>query len=229
MIVRTTPRLARLGPCLRDVVLVLFALVVAHDAVYAVEYGVGAGYARAMSELGHDAYWASTSLVVGVASAVVFVVAIGLIARLRRRALAADRVPGEPSYLHELAAVWLRLFPVVTILFGVQENIEHLATEGTLVGIGAIVGPGASVVLPVLAATTFGVAAIGSLLRWRIRVLVARIAAGAPRRYAKLAPLPEPRAWHSIAADVALRWILARSDAGRAPPPSLLPIVVAAA
>jgi hypothetical protein len=226
MIVPTSPRLARLGARLRDAALVLFALFVAHDAIYVARYGAGDAYARAMSAGGHDAYWIPTSLVLGASAAVIFVLTLRLLARLRRVAVDAPASTGGPSYLGELGRTWLRLFPTVAVLFVVQENLEHLATDGHLHGLGFLAG---SLTLAVLAATTFVLAAVGSLLRWRIRTLEARLVAAARARFAPPVAIVGDRGWWVIAAAIAHRWILGRRDAGRAPPSALRPIVVATA
>jgi hypothetical protein len=43
------------------VLLALVSLFLGHDAVYAAEHGIGAGFASAMTELGHGAYWGPVS------------------------------------------------------------------------------------------------------------------------------------------------------------------------
>jgi hypothetical protein len=220
MTIWTTPGYARVAERLRNGILVLFALFVAHDAVYVARNGVGLGYRQAMAEGGHDAYWLPASLTVSIAAVLIFLVVLARAHRLQQngRTLTGPALP-RPSYAGELASTWLRLFPVVSALFAVQENIEHLAVDGQWIGAAPLVGPGSSAVLPVLAVTTFALAAVGSLLRWRICVLEARIAAAAVSapypRPSSIAPAP---AWASVAASVAHRWILARRDAGRAPP-----------
>jgi hypothetical protein len=229
MVVQTTATRARLGARIRNVVLVLFALFVAHDAIYMAQYGLGEGYARAMSEGGHDAYWTPTAAVIGIVAALVFLVSLGVIARLQRQSGA--RMPGPvisgPSYLHELGATWVRLLPMVVALYTIQENLEQLGVDGHLPGLAVLDG---GLVLPIIAATTLLVAAIGSLLRWRIRVLVARIAAIArANRFPRPTASIRPPAWRSIAAAVAHHWLLVRPIAGRAPPLASTRIDVATA
>jgi hypothetical protein len=227
MVVRTTPRLAKFGPRLRNAVLILFALFVAHDAIYVVQFGVGARFATAMTVRGHDGYWAPVSLIIGLAAAATFLAALAVISRLERQAASVAPEPSsEPGYLHELASTWLRLFPTVGVLFLLQENVEHFLVGGHLAGLGAVLGPDA---LPVLAATTFGVAALGSIVRWRIRVLEALVAATKRPIYARPSALRQPREWADIAAAAPHRWTLARRDAGRAPPRILRRNIVAPA
>jgi len=223
MIVRTTPTLARIGPRLRDVVLALGALFVGHDAVYLAQYGSGDAYARAMTAGGHDAYWSSTALVIGAAAGVIFVVALAVLARLQRQVGEGEAraAPAGASYLHELGGTWLRLFPTVAVLFAVQENVEHFAIDGDVHGLAVL---GGTTVLPVLAATTLVLAALGALLRWRIRALAARLAAATSRQtYPRPAAAPRPRAWDTISAAIAHRWLLDRHVPGRAPPRTSAP------
>lgn len=218
MIFRTTPRLATIGPRLRNAVLVLFTLFVAHDAIYVAQFGVGARFAQAMTDGGHDVYWAPVSLAVGAVAALIFLATLGLLSRLYRQAAQTgpSQSPG-PAYLNELASTWLRLFPTVGLLFALQENVEHFLVDGHVIGLEPLLEPGA-MVLPVLAATTFVIAALGSLVRWRIRVLEARIAAATRQTYARPSATRRPHEWAAIAAAARHRWMLDRRDAGRAPP-----------
>ena len=173
MIVRTSPRFATIGSRLRNAVLVVFALFVAHDAIYVAQYGVGTDLARAMTVGGHDGYWAPVSLVIAGAGALAFLITIGLLGRLERRASqsADGAISAGPSYFRELASAWIRLFPLVALLLGLQENLERFVADGHLAGLWALFGPDASAVMPVLALTTLvSWLPLGSLIRWRVRV-----------------------------------------------------------
>ena len=227
MIVHTTPRLATVGPRLRQAVLVLFALFVSHDLIYIGQFGMGEPLAAAMAAGGRHDYWVPVSLVIGAAVAAVFLACIALMARLELQAPGRPRrrIRG-PSYLDELGATWLRLFPTVALLFLLQENVERFFADGTIPGLSPIAGAGAADTLPILAATTFVLAALGSLVRWRIQVLEARITASTRTAYPPARAIRRPRRWASIAAAVAHGWILARGLAGRAPPRILLATAV---
>jgi hypothetical protein len=183
-----------------------------------------------MAAQGHDGYWAPASFLLVVGVAVVALVGLTAYRRLRSDAEGMEQptlADGGSSYLAELAGIWLRLFPTVAVLFAIQENIEHLAVDGHLAGIAPLFGPGSTAVLPVLAATTFALAAVGAVVRWRIRVLVARIAAATARkRYLRRSAISQPSGWGIVAATIAHRWIIGRRDAGRAPPLRLYAIAV---
>jgi hypothetical protein len=218
MIVPASPWLASLAPRVRQVVLILAALFVAHDAIYLARFGIGRGYAEAMSASGHDAYWAPVSIFLAAGVATLALTSVATYRRLRREDH-GEPVPGAgPSYAVELGAIWIRLFPTVAFLFTVQENVEHFAVDGHLVGIAPLLGPGSALALPALAATTFALAAVGGMVRWRIRGLQARIAATSRPRFARVRGATRPRGWDILAATVAHRWITGRPDAGRAPP-----------
>jgi hypothetical protein len=230
MVVPASPRLAWLAPRLRQAILVLAALFVAHDAIYIARHGLGEGYARAMSAAGQHAYWLPVSVVITVGVALVVLTALMGYRRLRSAEdeIGADAVGGQP-YLAELASVWLRLFPSVAILFVVQENVEHLAAGASLVGVTPLLGSGSAIVLPVLAATTFVLAAIGALVRWRVRILEARLSRAIGPRFERLRAVVRPAGWDTVAAIVAHGWIIVRLDAGRAPPQRLQAIAVTTA
>jgi hypothetical protein len=222
MIVAASPWLASFAPRMRQVILVLAALFVAHDAIYIARFGWGDGYTRAMSAQGHDAYWAPVSILLTAGAALVALATLATFRRLRADAgtVAVSATTGS-AYSHELASIWVRLFPSVAVLFVFQENLEHLAVDGHLAGLQPLIGPGSSIVLPVLAATTFVLAAVGASVRWRIRVLEARVAAAVRLRFALAPVISRPAGWDTVAAAIAHGLMLSRRDAGRAPPSNL--------
>ncbi len=221
VIVLTTPRLARFGRLARLAVLLLFALFVAHDAVYVAQYGFGARYAAAMTAVGHDAWFAPASLIIGSIAALVATVAV---LRLGRLTIRSSSVPCAgsafidvgPSYLQELRSTWLRLFPAVVVLFTLQENAEAALSGHPIPGLDLLFGAGSGLVLPILAMVTFLLAVLGAAVRWRTRVLLAR--ARITRRHPRPAGRRVAPAWVASCAAVAHEWMLDRLDAGRAPP-----------
>ncbi len=235
MTLRTSRSTARAAGSGRFVLLAIVALFVAHDAIFLAEYGIGDTFAAAMRQSGHDGYWPIYMLLVGVAGAALVASTALRVARLRLRLAALgtshrgvfaqelqDRAPDVRSYRRELLVLWIRLFAAVVLAFVIQENLEHVAHHH-VPGLGVLLGPENPLALPVLAAITFILAAVGALVRWRIAILGERlaqaIAAGAYRSGLR-ATGPAAGSWVA-AAVCAHRWTIARQDPGRAPPPVL--------
>ena len=229
MTLQATPSTARVLAALRFGLLALACLGLAHDAVFAAEHGLGAGFAEAMSAGGHDGYWPIFSVVV-----VISVTLLGLSTAVRIGRLAAAGRPlsgrgaptglalrGRParSYLQDLRALWLPLLALTASGFTIQENIEHLAGHRHLIGLGALAGPEYPLALPVIALVTLVAAALGALVRWRIAVLEARVAGRVhvARPRGDAAHRPAGR-WLDVASILAHARFLTRLDAGRAPP-----------
>jgi hypothetical protein len=229
MTFQATPRAARILATLRFGLLALACLGLAHDAVFAAEHGLGAGFAQAMSAGGHDGYWPIFSVVVVIAVTLLGLstaVRIGRLAAAGRRPFVHGAHPtlanrGRPprTYLEGLRALWLPLLALTATAFTIQENIEHLAGHRHLIGIGALVGPEYPLALPAIALVTLVAAALGALVRWRIAVLEARVAGrlhlGRPRGEAARRPAAR---WLDVASILAHARFRTRLDAGRAPP-----------
>jgi hypothetical protein len=208
----------RLGRGLRMGILAIVALLVAHDAIFLAQYGAGPDFPRAMAEGGHDGYWLPFTVTVILGGGLLLLRALNTIRVLDLQALRFERVElPAPSYATELLGIWRHLFPLVTLLFAIQENVEHLAEHGHLLGLGALAGPEYPLALPVIAAVSFALAALGALIRWRIATLRARIATARERR-AMVADETVAPEWGPVHAAAAHRWTLHRLDAGRAPP-----------
>lgn len=156
----------------------LVALVVAHSLVFLLAYG--SGYEEALAHSGHDGTW-------GVAVVVVLAAAFGLVGlgtwRLYRlgvvaRARAATEGglrPRPSGFVRRLVGLWVRLAGATTVLFVIQENLEHQHVgEGlpALSVLGSAQYPNGALVL---AAVALAVAFVVALFRWRRDVLVARI------------------------------------------------------
>jgi hypothetical protein len=169
----------------------LVALVVAHNLVFLLAYG--AGYDEALAHSGHDAAWRT-------AVAVVIAAGFGLLAlaiwRLHRLGLIARTVaptegrldPGASDFGRCLAGLWLRLTGATTLLFVVQENLEHQRAGEALPGLAVLGSTAYPDAILVIACVALAIALVGALLHWRRDLLVARIA-GALRQ-ARQRPAP---------------------------------------
>ena len=200
------------------IVLALAILLPAHQLVYLVTYGWW-GVERALSSVGHDAYWLSTGALVSLA------LAIGLLLGLRRwLTLRADlrSVGGRPRNLASIdwpvfRATVLRLAPRLALaalaLFLVQENLEHyIHHAGHVPGLGVLFGPEYVATIPIFALVATLVAVITSLLRLGLATL-ARLVDGLRRLR------PERKSLRPIGRRPSIhRWSHHTPDLGRAPP-----------
>ncbi len=156
----------------------LFSLLVGHDAVFAVQFGLGDGIREAMTASGHDGYWMAFSLIVVVLTAGVLgresVRAIRIARRLRApsstAAQARERPVGDRGFRREFRSIWPILFVSTCLAFTVQENLEHIAAGLAPHGAGSLIGTEHPFAVPVLAAVSALLAAVGALIRWRLRV-----------------------------------------------------------
>ena len=208
------------------------ALVVSHDAVFIIQDGPGHALATALRQGAHE-YWALVSIGLALLGLAVGVRGMVRLLRLRRwadklaiDALRADahraRAPGagasgtwSSTYLGRSLAIWARLAPLVATGFLLQENIEHMAGHGHLIGLASLGGAEYPLALPVIGAISLLAALVAGAfsaveceLVGRIADALRRLRLRAPRRIAR----PDP----------VLRWetvpVLARAGAGRAPP-----------
>jgi hypothetical protein len=201
-------------------VLAAVGVLLAHDAIYAAGAALGASDAQ-FAVAGHR-YWATFGMLVLLAGGVTAGAALAAIARLTRslRGLPAAEV-GQlgPGYGAELLRLWPRLFLAVTLVFALQENFEHLAAGEPIPGLWVLSGPDYPLAIPAIVAVTGLLSAVGAWFRHREQVLVRRL------RAARLAlalrdtrhDVPAP-CWHDVGRLAARRLLLARPDAGRAPP-----------
>jgi hypothetical protein len=171
-------------------VMTLVALVVAHSLVFLLAYG--SGYQEALAHSGHDGTW-------GLAVVIVLAAALGLVGlgtwRLYRlgvvaRARAASEGglrPGPGGFAWRLVGLWVRLAGATTLLFIIQENLEHQHVGEGLPGLAVLGSAQYPNAIFVIAAVALAVALVVVLFRWRRDVLVARITGarerwhGAPR------------------------------------------------
>ena len=163
----------------------LVALVVAHSLVFLLAYG--SGYEEALAHSGHDGTW-------GVAVVIVLAAAFGLVGlgtwRLYRlgvvaRARAAGEGglrPGPSVFGRRLVGLWVRLAGATTLLFVIQENLEHQHVGEGLPGLAVLGSAQYPNAVFVLAGVAMAVALVVALFQWRRDVLVARIT-GAHQRW----------------------------------------------
>jgi hypothetical protein len=168
----------------------LVALVVAHSVVFLLAYG--SGYEEALAHSGHDGTWGVAVVVVLAAAFGVIglgtwrLYRLGVIARGRAASEGGLR-PGPSGFARHLAGLWVRLAGGTTLLFIIQENLEHQHVGEGLPGLTVLGSAQYPNAVFVLAAVALAVAFVMVLFRWRRDVLVARIAGarerwqGAPR------------------------------------------------
>jgi hypothetical protein len=194
---------------------------VAHDAIFAAQYGLGQAREDVLASTAHG-YWPVFVILTVLAFAAGAGAAVRGVIHLRRlvRGLPATPRPADqPGYLAEVAHLWPRLLAIVVLTFLVQENLEHLAGGRDLPGLWVLSAPGYPLAIPVLVAVTGLLAAVGGWLQWHRETLVRRLSAArtAAARPRATAHAPHGR-WALLAALLAHRWILLRRDAERAPP-----------
>ncbi len=200
------------------VALTLVALVVAHDLVFLLTYG--AGYDDALAHSGHDGSWAAAVVVVLAAGIGLLGLATWRLYRLGVVARAVGGVPGQRTpgasvFGWRLVGLWWRLAAATTVLFVVQENLEHLRIGEALPGLSVLGSGEYSDAAFVIALVTLSVATVGALFRWRHDVLVARIASVRQGRYTLAEHvLPRPAATR----DGRPESFVGRGRAVRAPP-----------
>jgi hypothetical protein len=207
---------------LRFLALAALGSLVAHDAIFAAQYGLGPARDHALAATAHG-YWPAfvlVTLLAFVAGAGATMRGVLHLRRLVRGLPATPRPADQPGYLVEVAHLWPRLLLVVAAAFLLQENLEHLVAGRALPGLWVLSAPGYPLAMPVLVAVTGLLAAVGGWLQWHRETLVRRLVAGtaAASRPCR-APAHAPhRRWALLAALLAHRRILLRREAERAPP-----------
>lgn len=195
-------------------------VLLAHDAIYAAGAALGAGDGQ-LAVAGHR-YWATFGILVLLAAGVTAGAGLAALARLRRalRRLPTPSGTGQRAgYAAGLLRLWPRLFLAVTLVFVLQENVEHLAAGEPLPGLWVLSAPGYPMAIPALVAVTGLLAAVGAWFRHREAALIRQLRA-ARLAFALLHArrrADTPR-WHGLGWLFARRRLLARQDAGRAPP-----------
>jgi hypothetical protein len=224
MVLNARPSTVKLLRRTRFWALALVGLLVGHTAVYLVEYG--SRYSDAMARTGHGYWLVFAPLVVVVGGVPLAAAVIGLYRFWQRLRTPNPAIPSRPtgpptgpapSFIREFLGLMPRLLAVILVGFVIQENIEAASVGLRLNGAGVL---NDLMTLQVLVAITALIAAAGAWLRWRESVLTERLRqlrAGLAHADASLVS-PDTRSWTEIAAAIALRWLVARRVAGRAPP-----------
>ena len=223
MILESATRRARPhGGAIRFTALVGVGVLTAHDVIYAGQAALGSSD-LAFADAAHR-YWTTFVVLALLAGGLALAATLTGILRLGRalRHLPPAHEPRRlpvASFTGELVRLWPRLLGTVGLAFLVQENVEHAAAGRSLPGLWVLSGPEYPLAIPVLVLVTGLLAAVGAWFRHRRDVLVGRLraarAALALRTRAGHAPAVR---WRLVGALVALSRILARTNAGRAPP-----------
>jgi hypothetical protein len=197
------------------------ALLVAHDAVFAMQAGAGRPAAELLRTAAH-AYWpVATGLVL--ASAVIggawWAMRLATLRRLTGAGGSRRLPPARSSWRGRAVTMWPRLFVLVAAAFLLQENVEHLYVHGHLIGLGALIGPEYPLAIPVLAAVTALAAAVAALVRDREAALVRRILIERAYRVGQEAVQPRRRPCRELPGRLDPLSLL---RAGRAPPSPVL-------
>ena len=196
-------------------------MLVAHDAIFAAQYGLGPDRDDALAATAHG-YWPAFVVVTLLAVAAGGGAAIAGVVRLQRlvRGLPATPTPPGRTRVPPRGRPPLAAAPAGRRgAFLLQENVEHLAAGRGLPGLWVLSAPGYPLAIPVLVVVTGLLAAVGGWLQWHRETLVRRLRAAqsALARRRHLSRVPHRR-WALVAALLAHRWILLRLDAERAPP-----------
>lgn len=200
------------------------ALLLSHDAVFAVQMGPGEAVTRALRDAGHG-YWGALSgaiVIVGALAAIgVATSLIVLRRRARRLGAVSSSSPGRPrAYVRRAVVAWAWLFAVVALGFVVQENLEHAGAHGHLPGFGALIGPEYPLALPVITVVSLIAGLLSATVVSIERQIVDSIVVALRSRTVR-APRSLGRA--PVRISVRRPSPLSRAEAGRAPPRLLVP------
>jgi hypothetical protein len=175
---RIPPSLSVVARRVALVILVALSALAAHQISYLGASGEVAEFGRVMRTTGHDRFWLPLVAMVLAGAGILGVVAI---AQLRRLAARSAHLPAaaeeESTVAFAVIALrqWCRIGLSTTVVYGAQEDIERLVAGDQPLGLTALVGHG---LLPLvsIAVASLAVALVASLVVWRRRALLARLA-----------------------------------------------------
>ncbi len=221
MILKVDRRGARVLARSRFALLLLVSVAIGHDAAYVMRFGFGPSLAGVRAATGHDGTGTLVVVAAGLALAALVAAGVWRLVTLERRSSRTHGLPAlmdGPSWAAETIALWRRLGPIAVLAFFLRENAEAFAAVGDVPGFAVLLDP-APLAVPSLLLVTLVLAALGGLVRWRIRVLVTRLVAVETGRaqHSHRADAP-PREWRRVSATAPHLWMIVRLDAGRAPP-----------
>jgi hypothetical protein len=196
----------------------LAALVLGHDLIFLLTYGIDVG--GALQRTGHGMAWlvtvVSAAVVAGSMAALAIrrLISLSMLARDLERGLVRVRRGSSGELGREIVRLWVPILVTSLILFVVNENLERAAIGLPLPGLGIVIGSGHAPAVLIFAAVSLFVAGFAGLYRWRRDLLEARVVA-ARVRWADAEPdLRPPLRW----ADRRHPSIIGRRLAVRAPP-----------
>jgi hypothetical protein len=201
----------------------LAALVLGHDLIFVLTYGIDVG--GALQRTGHGVAWLVTVISAAIVAGSMLALAARRLISLSRLAhdlehgLVRVRRGSSGELGREIFRLWVPILVTSLVLFVVNENLERAAIGLQLPGLGIVIGSGHAPAVLIFAAVSLFVAGFAGLYRWRRDLLHAR-AIAARARWANPGPsrLP-PRRW----ADQRPPSIFGRRLAVRAPPFSIGP------
>ncbi len=155
-------------------------LVVAHNLVFL--HGYGPAYGEALARTGHGDSWQTAVVTVLCAGTGLLGIALWRLHRLGIlvRALGGATVEldtGSSGFGHGLGRLWAGLTAATSLLFLIQENAERLLSGEGLPGLSVLGSSEYPDALLIIGGVALAVALVGSLIRWRRAILIARLAA----------------------------------------------------
>jgi hypothetical protein len=190
---RATRVARRSGALAATAALVGLSTLAAHQVSYLATSRSAEAYAATMSATGHDSVWLPLVATVLVAlTLVTFVTSRRLLDLSARAGRGGRRHVDVPlrDFAGMVGSLWPRFAAATTVAYAIQENVERVLAGRTPPGLDALIAHG-SIPIFVIVLSSLVVAAVTALVRWRARILVARIRSGSA--FTRHAPVGRPR------------------------------------